>query len=127
MSKHNQKQLEKWGEDVLKIGFQQLPDILLKKQYCLKKDDSPVSMTEMVVLQNILLHWWEKGGKPFPRADELAKRLGITRRSVDRAISGLIDGGLLGKERGHSRVFYDPSPLAERLLFLAKNNSSPQN
>ena len=52
---------EKWGAAAL-AGFQTVPDLLLKHQKTLK-----ISSAEMVVLLNVLMHWWYRDQMPFPR------------------------------------------------------------
>lgn len=112
---------EKWGVEVIKKGkgFVQIPIFLLKNQHQLKENNEALSPTELVVLLNILVHWWNRGDVAFPKADDLAKRIGITRRSIDRSIKGLMDGGLLTKERQGNMVCYNPEPLVKRLITLA--------
>lgn len=107
---------EKWGDEVLSRGFQIVPDLLLKMQSKLTADG--ISSPEMVVLLNILMHWWTRESVAFPRPAELARRIGVDRRSVDRALVKLVDKGLLNKEKFGNRVLYDPNPLAERLREL---------
>lgn len=107
---------DKWGEEVLGRGFQIIPDLLLRMQARLV--DGGISSPEMVVLLNILMHWWTRDSVAFPRPAELAKRIGVDRRSVDRALAGLVKNGLLHKEKLGNRAMYDPNPLAEKLRKL---------
>jgi hypothetical protein len=62
--------------------FQIVPDLLLKNQKTLG-----LNATEMVVLLNVLMHWWHRDQKPFPRSTTIAKRMGITVRTVQRALN----------------------------------------
>lgn len=123
------KTTEKWGEDVLTKGkgFLQVPALLLKNQHRLRTDGGTVSATEMIVLLNILLHWWNRNDVVFPKAEDIAKRIGVTRRSIDRAVAGLVKGNLLKKERQGNRVLYSPIPLAERLTTLANEPEEANN
>ena len=52
---------EKWGAAALG-GFQTVPDLLLRHQNTLK-----ITSAEMVVLLNVLMHWWYRDQMPFPR------------------------------------------------------------
>jgi MarR-like DNA-binding transcriptional regulator SgrR of sgrS sRNA len=51
----------------------------------------------MVVLVNILMHWWESepDKMPHPRPEQIAKRIGTTPRTVQRCIDRLSKAGLL--------------------------------
>ena len=114
---------QKWGADVLSHGFQVLPDLLFKYQSKLgveEGQDCPVTSTEMVVLLNILSFWWRVDRPIFPSAELLAKRVGVERRSIDRAVQGLVKKQLLKKTREGHRVLYDPKDLPSRLRDLAR-------
>ena len=71
-------------------GFTAVPDVLIKSQGQL--DLSP---TEMVVLLNILLHWWREDEWPYPRVSTIGERMGTSRRTVERAIHSLQEKGLV--------------------------------
>ena len=101
---------KKYG-DVAVAGFQAVPDLLLKNQAKLG-----LSQTDMVVLLNVLMHWWYVDKKPFPRATTIAKRIGVTPRTVQRSLSSIEELGLLNRcvaEDG--RTVLDPQPLVEKL------------
>lgn len=110
----------KYGE-ASRGGFQAVPDILLKKQ-----DILGLSATELVVLLNILMHWWYPAQKPFPRSSTIAHRMGISPRTVQRAIQHIEeDLGLLSKTQGaEGETFLDPSPLVKKLEELVKDDPS---
>lgn len=82
----------KWGRAVSsgRRGFQVLPDVLLRSQRKLRLD-----AIDMVVLINILMHWWEPDDWPYPRPAVIAQRMGISARTVERHIQRLSDRGLL--------------------------------
>lgn len=83
---------EKWGTiiDGGYTGFQLLPDVLLRGQTSLNLTD-----TDIVLILNILMHWWKKEELPYPRPEMIAKRMGITTRTVERHINKLQAMGLL--------------------------------
>ncbi len=108
---------EKWGE-AARAGFQAVPDLLLKQQETLK-----LNPTELVVLLNVLMHWWYRDQKPFPRPTTIARRMGSTVRTVQRAITKLESEGLVQRQRGPKNVMVlDPDPLVQRLAELAKTD-----
>ena len=49
----------------------------------------------MVVLLNILLHWWRDDEWPYPRISIIGERVGTSRRTVERAIRSLQEKGLV--------------------------------
>ena len=71
-------------------GFTAIPNILIRSQAQMR-----LSPTEMVVLLNILLHWWQEDDWPFPRAAAIGARMGKSRRTVERAIRSLQEKGLV--------------------------------
>jgi len=83
---------EKWGTAIDKgfTGFQVIPDVLIRSQQVLGLDHG-----DMMVLLNILMHWWEKDNYPYPRPDAIARRMGVTRRTVERHITRLEELGLV--------------------------------
>ena len=66
-------------------GYTAVPDVLIRSQRQLK-----LSTTEMVVILNLLAHWWKDDGEwPYPRLSTIAGRMGVSRRTVERAIKSL--------------------------------------
>jgi predicted transcriptional regulator len=103
---------EKWQGAVTKgSGFVAIPMALLRLQTKLK-----LSQTDMMVLINLLAHWWDPARAVFPRSSTIAKRLGVTKRTVQRSTQKLLDSGLIVREflDDGKRVFYF-DPLATRL------------
>jgi DNA-binding transcriptional regulator YhcF (GntR family) len=75
------------------------------------------------VLLNVLTHWWYRDQKPFPRPTTIARRMGSTVRTVQRAITKLQREGLVERQRGPNKVMVlDPEPLVRRLSALAKSD-----
>lgn len=105
------KRVEAKYLEASKAGFQALPDILLKAQGRLR-----ISQTEMVTLINILSFWWYEDKLPFPTANTIAKRMGASARTVERAIAALSSKGIILKERDENgRTYLSPLPLVEKL------------
>ncbi len=111
----------KYGEASV-AGFQAVPDLLLKHQ-----GNLGLSPTDLTVLLNVLMHWWYPEQKPFPRSTTIAKRMGVTPRTVQRSLQQLEDLGLLVREKDTGGPTYlDPSPLVEKLGALANKDSDYQ-
>ncbi len=110
----------KYGEASV-AGFQAVPDLLLKNQAALG-----LSPTDLVVLLNVLMHWWYPSKKPFPRSTTISKRMGITPRTVQRSTNQLEELGLLMRVKQGDRTYLDPTPLVEKLAELAKSDADYQ-
>src|SRR5262245_43814999 len=115
----------KWGRIVTggRNGYQLVPDVLVRHQKHLG-----LGCTDMVVLLNILLHWWEteRDSLPHPRPTQIARRIGTTPRTVQRSIRKLSQKGLikwLPSERHESGLTirrFDLQGLCSRLLALTQ-------
>ncbi len=117
--------LNKWGNavDGGQTGWQAVPDALVRGQKDLK-----LSSTEMVVLLNILIHWWKSEELPHPRPSKIAKRMGVSVRTVERTIGSLEDKQLLlrlppekkGSDCDYMVRRFDLSGLVEKVNHLAE-------
>ncbi len=97
-------------------GFQPLPDVLLFHQAELK-----IGSEDLNVLLNILVHWYVPGQMPFPRPTTIAKRMGVSQRSVQRSIARLRKSGLIKKcTNTDGRAAHDVTPLVARLQPFAR-------
>lgn len=110
----------KYGEASI-AGFQVVPDLLLKHQAALG-----LSPTDLVVLLNILMHWWYPRQKPFPRSTTISTRMGVSPRTVQRSISRLEMIGLLVRLKEGEKTYLDPAPLVAKLTELAKSDADYQ-
>lgn len=121
----------KWGHAVTsgRNGFQTLPDALLRNQRRLG-----LNCTDMVVLVNITMHWWEQrpDRMPHPRPEQIAKRIGTTARTVQRSINRLTKAGLVKwlkarpNEDGLAVRPFDVSGLVNALHRFANEVEAPQ-
>ncbi len=81
--------------------------------------------TEVTVLLAVLMHYWSRDRMPYPRVANLARYLGLNRRTVERTLRSLEDRELIVWERstdtpyGKRRVI-DLSPLIARVGVLAE-------
>lgn len=102
-------------------GYTAVPDVLIRSQSKLK-----LSASEMVVLLNLLLHWWQDDGEwPYPRISAIANRMGVTQRTVERAVKSLESKRLVMRLEGETSAKgltvrrFDLSGLVSELQFSA--------
>lgn len=117
---------EKWGS-ALDEGFLVIPVALLRHQHELEIADG-----ELVVLLNLLMSWWKPSDFPFPRATTIAKRMGVSVRTVQRHLDRLVEKGLIRRFWGadlrseHGPVTqFDMSGVVERLKRLDIHPAPP--
>jgi DNA-binding HxlR family transcriptional regulator len=80
-----------WSEDLVEgIGFTPIPAIILERQEALGLD--PVDLN--IILQ-IAFHWRERERLPYPSKATLARRIGISARTVQRRIAALESHGFI--------------------------------
>lgn len=107
----------KWGEAAL-AGFQAVPDLLLRRQHELR-----LNTTDLVVLLNILMHWWYADSPPFPRPTSIAQRMGLSVRSVQRSVKDLEAMGFIRRSHDwRGNAVLDPSGLVARLGEIAQTD-----
>lgn len=100
-------------------GFVAVPSLLLRSQARLG-----LTCVEVVVLTNILMHWWHRSEWPYPRLSVIANRMAASSRTVQRAVQNLEDKGLVKRLPSESlttgRVVrrFDLSGLVKRLRTL---------
>jgi Helix-turn-helix domain len=98
---------EKWkGAVTDSSGFVAVPMALLRVQTKLG-----LTATDMVVLVNLLAHWWDPARAVYPRSTTIAQRMGVTKRTVQRSTQKMINAGLINREFliDGKRVFqFDP-------------------
>jgi DNA-binding MarR family transcriptional regulator len=108
---------ERWQGAVAEgSGFVAVPLSLLRMQGTLK-----LTATDMVVLVNLLVHWWDPNRAVFPRSTTIAKRMGVTTRTVQRATDKMVRAGLLERKRAADgkRLFQFTSLAARLALSVA--------
>lgn len=111
----------KWG-DALKAGFQILPDALIRGQHLLG-----LNAFDIVVIANLNQAWWFNERRPYLQPHTIAKRMGVSERSVQRSLSRMRTKGLLRivRERqadGTVRFTHDLSGLRQMLERLARRD-----
>ncbi|WP_448041868.1 helix-turn-helix domain-containing protein [Aeromonas caviae] len=99
------------------MGWTAIPTSLFFLQSSLSI--SPIAFN---VLLNLLAHWWKTHEWPHPSQENLAARIGVSVRTVQRGLFELEDRGVLMKiktSRDHpkykGRNIYDLSKLVDTL------------
>lgn len=112
----NMKLEDKWGSKVLEFGWTAVPTALF-----LLQKELELNPTQLNVLLNIILHWWGED-KPHPSQKSIAKRMGVSSKTVQRAVFSLEEKGLISKTRTirdnpkyRGRNRYDLSPLIKKI------------
>jgi len=112
----------RWGKGVLGPGFVFLPSALVRGQSRLKID-----ATELTVLIHLLDHWWAASEMPFPSKRRLSERMGVSEKTIQRAMARLEALGLVKRVARHFAAggqasnFYDLSGLVERVQEIARD------
>jgi DNA-binding MarR family transcriptional regulator len=98
-------------------GWSPIPDVLLFSQHKLK-----IQSDDLVVLLNLMAHYYVKDEMPFVRPTTIAKRIGVSQRSVQRSIARLLSLGLIlkGKHETNGHITYDLAPLINKLQPLGR-------
>lgn len=110
---------DKWGAKVIALGFCILPSLLLRAQRRLR-----LTPTQLAVLIQLADFWWDAGRKPFPKKADLAQRLGLSERQVQRYIAELEEAGFVKRierratHRGKISNEYDLQGLVDKLAAL---------
>lgn len=84
---------ERWKEGALSLGFTAIPTVL----FFLQREKNLNSIAFNTLL-NLLIHWWDKDEWPHPSMESLAIRMGVSVRTVQRAINDLEKANLLDKK-----------------------------
>lgn len=110
---------DKWGDEVISFGFCILPSLLFRAQRRLG-----LSPTHLAILVQLADFWWDAKRKPFPKKVDLAERLNLSERQVQRLIAELEKMGYVRRiersvaRRGKISNEYDLSGLVARLKVL---------
>ena len=118
-AKSTKQSAEKWGDEVIALGFCVLPSLLFRAQRRLG-----LNPTQLAVLLQLADFWWDPGRKPFPKKADLAERLSLSERQVQRHIAELEKAGFVRRiertvaRRGKISNAYDLSGLVDKLKAL---------
>lgn len=110
----------RWGAEVMAHGWVAIPTALLLVQGQLK-----LSANAMNVLLHLFSHWWGDG-LVYPSQVTIATKMGVSKRTVQRAIAELLEAELIGRSKTklnskfRGRNVYDLSPLVQKVKSISK-------
>jgi hypothetical protein len=108
---------ERWGSAV-DAGFLAVPNILVRAQNKLG-----LTPNDLVVVLNIIMHWWHRDRRPTPRSTAIAKRTGLGPRTVQRSLKKLERKGLITRVRiSRDKTEYDLDGLRSMLAAEARSD-----
>jgi len=79
------------------FGFVAVPNALLTYQGQLR-----LTPSELSVLLQVLSFWWFRDRPPFPKTGVIAKRIGVSVRTVMRCLDSMEKKGLLTRYKGEA-------------------------
>jgi predicted transcriptional regulator len=103
----------------MELGFCILPSLIFRAQRRLG-----LKPIQLAVLLQLADFWWDAARKPFPKKTDLAERLNLSDRQVQRHIADLEAAGFVRRvertapHRGKISNEYDLSGLVEKLKAL---------
>jgi hypothetical protein len=78
-----------WGKAVYSHGYAGIPSILIQAQRRLG-----INSMQMNIIIQLLDYWFDPSRKPFPMKEDLAKRIGVTAKTIQTNIAALEKAGL---------------------------------
>lgn len=111
---------QKFGKEVMSLGFSIVPSLLLRAQTRLG-----LNPTQLTILMHLLDYWWDAERKPYPSKARLAERVNLGERQIQRYIAEMEQAGLVQRiertaaHKGKLSNYYDLSGLVKRLQELA--------
>jgi hypothetical protein len=90
--KERRRAEDKWTGPVIKLGYTQLPSLLLKGQAKLK-----LTSAQLNVLLHIIEPWWDADRLPWIAKDTIAQRMRKQPRHIQRIITKLEKGGFINR------------------------------
>jgi len=101
---------KKWGS-IIKVGWTGVPNVLLKEQGKLG-----LKALELNVLINLIRFWWVAENIPFPSPEKMSVEMGVSERTVYRAIASLEKNGFITRIQEEDKpTKYDLSNLIKKL------------
>jgi predicted transcriptional regulator len=82
-----------WGKAVIQHGYAGIPSVLIQAQSRLG-----ISPLQMNIIIQLLDYWRDHDRRPFPSKKDLARRIGVTDKTIQNNIRALERAGLIRRE-----------------------------
>lgn len=88
---------KKWGAAVMKLGYTMVPSLIFWAQARLN-----LNATQLTLLLHLADFWWRRDTMPYPSKAELAERMRLSERQIQRLMAELeADNFIERKSRFH--------------------------
>lgn len=77
---------KKWGKEVMKLGYSMVPSLIFWAQARLN-----LSPVQLALLMHLADFWWRRDDMPHPSKAELAARMSLSERQIQRLMAQLED------------------------------------
>jgi DNA-binding transcriptional MocR family regulator len=100
----------------MKLGYSMVPSMIFWAQARLN-----LTPTQLVLLLHLADFWWHRDQMPFPSKAELAERMGLSERQIQRHMAQLEEDGFLKRnprfhyKGGQQNNEYDLNGLVKKL------------
>jgi len=120
--KRNEK---KWTKTLMDAGYTVVPYVILDRQ-----DSLGLSAVEINLITHLANLWWQPQTLPFPSKKMLAKRMGCSQRTVQRAFARLEGLKFIERKKRYSKTgaqlsnYYELTGLIKEALPYAKEEKA---
>lgn len=110
---------KKWGASVMKLGYTMIPSLIFWAQNRLG-----LSPVQLVLLLHLADFWWQRDRMPYPSKAELAERMNLSTRQIQRYMAELEEGGFIERtprfhfKGGQQNNEYNMAGLVKKLKKL---------
>lgn len=110
---------KKWGTAVMRLGYSMVPSLIFWAQARLG-----LSPVQLALLLHLADFWWHRDQMPFPSKAELAERMSLSPRQIQRYMAELETAGFIERnprfhyKGGQQNNEYDMGGLVKKLKKL---------
>jgi DNA-binding transcriptional regulator YhcF (GntR family) len=110
---------KKWGAAVMKLGYTMVPSLIFWAQGRLE-----LSPVQLVLLLHLSDFWWQRDRMPYPSKAELAERMSLSTRQIQRYMAELEAAGFIERnprfhfKGGQQNNEYNMTGLVKKLKKL---------
>ena len=94
------KAIEKrWGKDLVAAGWTAIPNVIFECSQQLE-----LKQLDVLIILHLAGYWWTAGNDPYPTKETVAQKIGVTARTVQRAIADLEQRGYIQRHPRKSKL-----------------------